>query len=176
MKVLVTGAPGTGKSFLVRYAHERGYDNFFDTDEVKNLCEWRDYETGTIIGPVESVNPTGGESWYQQNGWYWKKPKIDELLASSGNIVICGSADNVMEFYPIFDKIILLYKNREDIVSNLMQPGREQANGKDPEHHERIWKWQEKLLQTTAPFNPMIINENNVGTTLSKIADVISSD
>lgn len=175
MKVLVTGAPGTGKSFLVKYAYKQGYDNFFDTDEVKNLCEWRDYETGTVIGPVEFVNPKGGESWYQQNGWYWKKTKMNQLTASVDDPVVCGSADNVMDFYGFFDKIVLLYKSRKDIVSNLTQPGREQPNGKDPEHHERILKWQEKLLQTTRPFNPIIISENDVGAVFRKISDIIKA-
>ncbi len=175
MKILVTGAPGTGKTFLVQRAQDIGRDNFYDTDAVKGLCEWRNYATGKVIGPVEHVKPIGGEVWYETNGWYWIKSKMDELTAGVTNPVVCGSADNVMEFYDYFDRIILLYKSREDIVSNLMQPGREQQNGKDPRHHERILKWQNKLLETTKPHNPVIIKDNNIQSVFQKIDELIKS-
>jgi hypothetical protein len=81
-KVLVTGAPGTGKTALVEYAKKHGRNNFFDTDLVKGLCEWREYATGKVIGDVESVVPKGGEAWYRTYGWYWKSDKMDELLLS----------------------------------------------------------------------------------------------
>src|SRR5436309_3480872 len=124
MKLLVTGAPGTGKTVLVEYAHRYEYDNFFDTDMVIGLCEWREYTTGKVIGFVEEVTPLTGDEWYRTYGWYWKFAKLQEILQSTANPVICGSADNIMDFYSLFDKIVLLYKSREDIVNNLLTPGR----------------------------------------------------
>lgn len=173
MKILVIGAPGSGKTSLVEYAREQGYDNFFDTDDIKGLCEWREYATGMVIGDVNTVEPVGGETWYKTNGWYWLPSKIDELLNSTDNPIVCGSADNVMDFYGHFDRVVLLYKSREDIVHNLLQPGRKQANGKDPKHHDRILKWQEKLLESSRSYDPLLITENNTSTVFKKIIEAI---
>lgn len=175
MKLLITGTPGSGKTFLVQYAHEHAGRNYFDTDAVKGLCEWRDYKTGDVVGAIEDIEPTGGELWYKTNGWYWKKSRMDELAASVSNPVICGSADNVMDFYGYFDKIALLYKSREDIVSNLTQPGREQPNGKDPAHHDRILKWQDRLLETLKPHAPIIITDNDIRIVFHKVSSLMVS-
>ena len=167
MNLLVIGAPGTGKTSLVEYAHSCGYKNFFDTDAVPGLCEWRN-------GPVEDVTPTGDESWYATNGWYWKPKKVSELLNSAENPVICGSADNVFGFYGLFDKIVLLYKSREDIVHNLLAPGREQPNGKNPAHHDRILRWQGRLFESLKPFDATITGNNSVEVMFGKILQALS--
>lgn len=172
MKILVTGAPGTGKTTLVEYAIGHGADNFLDTDKLKGLCEWRSYETGNVLGSVEDTEPQGGESWYKTCGWYWIKSRMNEITTQVDDPIICGSADNVMEFYNYFDKVVLLYKSREDLVSNLLQPGREQPNGKSPEHHERILLWQEKLLSTLKPYSPLIIEDNNIETVFNKVSAI----
>ena len=169
MNILVTGAPGSGKTFLVNYARKNGQQIFIDTDDVEGLCEWRKYKTGELVGPVETVNPTGGEKWYKTNGWYWNEHKLKELIDKPGDCAVCGSADNIMDFYPLFDKIVLLYKNTDDLISNLMQPGREQPNGRDPAHHARLLKWQEHLLETSQKYHPVIIVDNNIGTIFEKI-------
>jgi ribosomal protein S18 acetylase RimI-like enzyme len=161
VKLLVTGAPGSGKTTLVQYAHKHGASYFYDPDEIAGLCEWREYATGKVVGPAESVKPTGGEQWYRTNGWYWSETKMSELLSSAPDVVICGSADNIFDFYPGFDKIVLLYKSRADLVSNLLQPGRAQANGKDPAHHGRILEWQEKLRKSLKSYDPIIIEKND---------------
>jgi hypothetical protein len=58
-------------------------------------------------------------------------------------------------------------------VHNLLQLGREQANSKDPEHHNRILKWQEKLLETATPYKPVIIGDNEIDLVFEKVlADV----
>lgn len=59
MKVLVTGAPGTGKTALVEYALKQGDKNYFDLDEIDGLCEWREYATGKVIGSVATIQPHG---------------------------------------------------------------------------------------------------------------------
>lgn len=175
MKLLVTGTPGSGKTALVEYALKHGCNNFFDSDTVKDLCEWREYASGKVVGSVETITPVGGDSWYTANGWYWKPEKIEQLLSRVKNPVICGSADNIADFFSKFDRIILLYKSREDIVSNLMQPERDQPNGKDPENHHRILQWQETLFEAVKPFDPLIITSNVVSTIFEKVSRVLNT-
>ena len=54
MNFLLTGTPGSGKIALVNYADRLGDKRFFDTDSVVGLCEWREFETGNVLGPVEN--------------------------------------------------------------------------------------------------------------------------
>ena len=175
MKVLVTGAPGTGKTHLVDYAIKHGDTRFFDTDKVQGLCEWREYQTGTVVGPVESVTPTGGDSWYRANGWYWKEDVLEHVMGKAEDIVVCGSSDNIFDCLKYFGFIVLLYKDHSDLVRNLMQPGRDQINGTDPDHHDRIFKWQEKLLVGTKKYNPLIFTHNNVEGLYQQIVSILGT-
>jgi len=175
MKTLVVGAPGTGKSTLVATAHRHGYINFFDTDKVVGLCEWRAYATGAVVGDIEVVTHPGTEAWYQTNGWYWKADKLCELLASAEDPVVCGSADNVAEFYGWFDQIILLRKSRADIVHNLTQPDRHQPNGKDPAHYDRILRWQDKLTDSLKGSRPIIVSSNTIEGMFEEVARLITT-
>ena len=176
MKTLITGAPGTGKTTLVEYARQHGSMNFFDTDKVSGLCEWREYATGKVIGDVEGVEPVGGEQWYRTNGWYWKQDKMNELLRSIPDPIVCGSADNVMDYYGAFDRIVLLHKSREDIVHNLTRPERDQANGKDPVHYDRILRWQEKLEESLKPFHADLVSDNTIPAMFERVQSILSKN
>jgi hypothetical protein len=90
--------------------------------------------------------------------------------------VVCGPVDNVMEFYDTFDKIVLLFKSREDIVSNLLRPGREQPNGKDPAHHDRILHWQEKLRDSLKDYSPVIVSDNTISVMFDKIMRLLKDN
>jgi len=176
MNILVIGAQGSGKTTLVNYAIKQGKVNYIDTDYVEGLNEWRNYQTGEVlgyVGEVGSMDPKIEKNWHKLYGWYWEPSKLDEILSGRNNSIICGSADNAMEFYDKFDKIVLIYKAKEDLARNLFNLNSNQLSVKDLDQFNRYLCWQDRLLETTKPFNPTIIKDNNVEVIFEKVSKLI---
>jgi hypothetical protein len=114
MKVLITGAPGSGKSSLAKYDISQGSTYFFDSDEVEDLCEWRDFKTGQIIGSVQSMEDKESDKWHRRYGWYWNQGNLRNFLTLHEPIVLCGSAENVVESFLYFERIVILKRPRKN--------------------------------------------------------------
>jgi dephospho-CoA kinase len=75
MNILVAGTPGSGKTTLSNYAKAVNDQRFFDADEVDELCEWRRFDTGEVIGSIKdemgNLVESGEDDWYKVYGWYW---------------------------------------------------------------------------------------------------------
>lgn len=162
MSSLVTGTPGSGKTTLSKYAKSVGDSRFVDADEIPGLCEWRVFETGEVMGLVTEFIETGEDEWYKMFGWYWRPVFLKEYLTQHPTVIICGSAENTVECYSLFDKVVLFKKTEEELLSNLASPDRNNPFGQTPEQRKNFMNWQNYLITEAREFNPRIIEGNDV--------------
>lgn len=125
-RILITGLSGTGKSTLVVALAARGYKAVdADGDEYSHWVA----STGDAYGsPVE-----------EDRDWVWREDRVQELLASedADALFLSGCAENMREFLPQFDHIVLLSAPADVIVARL---GARTNNpyGKRPEEVARV--------------------------------------
>lgn len=156
MKLLVTGAPGCGKTSLVEYAQSHSDTRFYDADELTGLCEWRNFETGEPAGLVTDQDIQKSNDWYEKYGWYWKEDFLKNFLNNHEDVILCGSSENMGDCYKLFDKIIFLKKTHEELESNLISPDRKNPFGKDSEHRKGIIEWQNFIIKMAKPYDHVV--------------------
>ena len=95
-RVLITGMSGTGKSTTIAALAARGY-KAIDTDSD----EWSEWVT--IPGDAADGQPA-------ERDWVWREDRLRDLLATDDvpALFVAGCKSNQGQFYPRFDRIVLL--------------------------------------------------------------------
>lgn len=174
MHILVTGTPGSGKTTLEQYAHSIGDTRFFDADEIDKLCEWREFATGKVLGYVTEHTESGLDEWYQTYGWYWREDALRSFFAEHKDSVLCGSSENIADFYPIFDKVLILKKTEAELLANLLSPDRDNPFGQTPDQRKNLMNWQDYLINEASKCNPIILKGNDITAIYDKVLTEIS--
>lgn len=170
---LVTGTPGSGKTSLVKYARSLADRRFFDADEVQELCEWRVIKTGRVLGLVSDIKAKGGDAWYAKYGWYWREDVLVDFINSNPGAIISGSSENVVDCYKHFDNIFLLKKTEEELLSNLLNPDRDNPFGKTPEQRKNFMNWQTYLIEESRKYNSHVGEGNLIEISYKRIVSEI---
>jgi hypothetical protein len=168
MNFLLTGTPGSGKTALVDYANSLGDNRFVDADGLVGLCEWREFDSGKVLGSVEKYKaPVNSEAnaWYKKYGWHWKTDFLNKYISENPNSIICGSSENIVDCYRYFDKIFILKKTEAELLSNVLSPGRTNPFGKTPEQRKGFMEWQNYLIKESLKHKPIIIEGNVIADT-----------
>lgn len=174
MNTLVTGTPGSGKTALVAYAARFHDERFFDADDIKGLCEWRDFETARVIGLVGETTVISNDDWYKKYGWYWREHHLQEFLQANPNAVICGSSENIVDCYKLFDHVIIMQKTEADLLRNLQSPDRLNPFGKTTKQRAGFMKWQDYLIKEAQPYDPIIVGGNDIAATYQTVINLLS--
>ena len=110
-RILVTGMSGAGKSTLLAELARRGHRTV-DTDE---------------------------DGWELPDG-LWDEPRMGDLLARHGDVVVSGTVENQGGFYDRFDHVVLLSAP----VDTLIERVRTRTNnpyGRSPEQQDEIRRY-----------------------------------
>lgn len=176
MNALVCGTPGSGKTTLVQYAAAQGNKQFFDADEIQGLCEWREFKTGKVMGLVTEFMGTGDDDWYQNYGWYWRTDVLKQFLKDNPDAIVCGSSENVVDHYPLFDRHIILRVTEEELFLNHASPTRDNPFGKTPKQRANFMNWQQYLIDSAKGFKPDIIDGNNTANAYVTVVNALQHD
>ncbi len=125
-RILLTGMSGVGKSTLTQILAQRGY-RAVDVDAP----DWSEYRAD-------------GE-------WVWRETKVQDLidsLAEDEILFLSGCAINQGQFYPHFDKIVLL-SAPVDVITERIQTRTTNSYGKDPAEMAEI-------LSNIAEIEPLL--------------------
>jgi broad-specificity NMP kinase len=107
-RILITGMSGTGKSTVIEQLATLGYKAVdLDNDE---FSEWVDVDPYTT-----SLTPAHGKDWI------WKMDPVQQLLSMEDKdiLIVSGCAENMGQFLPQFDQVILLSAAPQVLVERL---------------------------------------------------------
>ena len=95
-RVLITGMSGTGKSAVIQELIARGY-TAYDLD-APEWSEWVDVDAADVLTPRQGKD------------WVWREDRVRTLLSEPGDgkLFISGCAENMGQFFPLIDVVVLL--------------------------------------------------------------------
>lgn len=154
MRVLVTSRSGAGKSTLATELQQRGL-HALDGDKVAGLAYWRSNATGDNLGKVfpEDYTPDAYD-------WRWDEGILKNLLSTSSDTILCGSADNAPDFYELFDLRYVLDVTPEEQVRRMTERGDDGYGSHDKAIHARVIREQKELVESASAIGAIVLNAN----------------
>jgi hypothetical protein len=167
-KYWVASRGGVGKSTIKKELERRGR-RAVDGDDIEGLASWRDLASGEKV-QVDTPDLIDGSAV----DWLWDKEKLDELLAAPGELFLCGSAANDLDFFDRFKRVFVLTINPYDHLKRLQD--RDSRYGKESAMQQRILAWQQQFVKDALSLGATAIDaarplENIVDEILSHADD-----
>jgi shikimate kinase len=137
-RILLTGMSATGKSAVISELAARGY-KAIDAD-CDDYSEW---------GESTAAPDAYGPPVEPGRGWLWREDRIQALLSTEDAdlLFLSGCAENMGQFLPQFDRVILLTAPADLIVERL-RSRTSNVYGKRPEEAARVLG----LMRTVEPL------------------------
>lgn len=170
MKTLITGVPGTGKSTIAVALREKGL-SVVDFSDVKGMSVWQDVNTGEIV----EYSPADSKDWFLTKKRICNIEVLKGILSQQEDVIVTGVASgNIAEYVPLFDKVILLQLNSEDLIHRLETRDNPSGYGKTKVEQEDTVRWQEEFVPLMLAHGAIPVNsEGEIGTVVDKIIALI---
>ena len=125
----VTGSPGVGKSTVCEALKAAG-QVAVDAD-WEGYNHWVDRHSGKVVVDPPYPVPAG---WLDRFTWRISRPAVEALVerAQGEAVFLCGSVENEIEVWDLFDQVICLVADSETIRDRL-QARTTNSFGKHPE-------------------------------------------
>lgn len=138
--ILITWIAGTGKSAVCEELKNRGYKTF-DIEKIDELFSIRNKATGEEINHYKNDNL----EFINAHDWLCDIEKLQKLLKKNnkGTVFYCGTASNMDNLLPFFDKIFLLKVSLE-ILKSRLSDRRSNWFARDPKIQEWMFGWKEQ--------------------------------
>jgi len=152
--VWVTGSSGAGKSTACALLKSRG-ELAVDAD-WEGYSYWVERTTGQIVTDPPYPVPSG---WLDRFGWRISRAKVGALSTSVHDTTafLCGSAENEVDVWDLFDQMICLVVDNETLRDRL---GTRTTNafGKHPEELAAALGWNDDVEATYRGLGATIID------------------
>jgi hypothetical protein len=152
--VWVTGNAGTGKSTVCELLKDRG-EFALDADWA-GYSQWFDRTSGQVVVDPPYPVPPG---WLDRFAWRINRAKVAELGARASDTVafLCGSVENEVDVWNLFDLVICLVADNQTLRERLAARSTN-AFGRRPEELAAVMVWNEGAEETYRGFGATIID------------------
>lgn len=153
-KYYITGIAGTGKSTTAEKLKEFGF-TVYDID-VEGICHW----SHKLTKEEAKYNTGVGKDWVDAHDYVCDEEKLKELLVRNPdkNTVIVGIASNQENFFPLFDKVFLLYCSEETFIRRLNTRNDGNNFAKDPSEQKQILSWYKSFQERVEKLGAIPVN------------------
>lgn len=172
MKVLLTGIAGTGKSTITKALSERGF-NSMDLHDVPGLFYWQKRDTKERIGYTQ----VHSKEWFDTVDRLCDIDKLKEIISNNDDIIVAGTAGgNQTEYFPLFDKVILLQCSADTIIHRMKTRNNKSGFGKTKAEQEDNIEWQSEFDPLVLSYGAIPVNtEGDLNDVLDKIIHIIKA-
>jgi len=172
MKLLLTGVAGTGKSTITKELQKGGL-NAIDLHGMPGLFFWQD----KITKQKTEYMPGRPREWFNSVERFCDIDKLKEILSRQENIIVAGTAGgNQLEFFPLFDKVVLLQCSPETIIQRLNSRTNKSGFGKAKSEQEDTIEWQKEFEPAVLAYGAIPVStEGEIEKVVKKIITLYKS-
>lgn len=135
--ILITGVAGTGKSAVCDKLNKLGY-KAFGIEDIDGLFTMVNKKTGKPFKNFDNDN----FEMVKQSDWICDKKKLQRLMNKNSNGIVFynGTASNLDDLLPLFDKIFLL-KVSQKVLRGRLSTRKSNKFGRTAEVQEWLFSW-----------------------------------
>lgn len=154
MLVWLTGSAGVGKSTVCEALREQGVAAV-DAD-WDGYNHWFDRRTGEVI--VDPPDPVP-EGWLDRYGWQIEVAMVESLALDAEDrvVVLCGTVENEVDVWGLFDLVICLVVDDQTLIDRLAARTTN-SFGKHAEELAAVLKWNQSAEATYRESGAEIID------------------